>query len=278
MIITNKTIIKKYEYAQVSLLTDSSNNKFIEKIQFHNPPVIPLNFQYDFCELEGYTSILKPLEIPHAWIIDSRYDENSTTFIMEYIDGINCENEPKAEYLYIAAEKFGEIYTKSKTNIARLDKNIIDKYTLCKNQILNYIDVIKNHYDLPPMDSLIDYIFIKYQNHDVFVNHGDVQFKNFIFNNNLHIIDWNVKISPFFTDLHSLIEQANAVNADEIIKRYCKFSLIKSISDEDIFIGGIIGSIQAVFELLIYDCPVEWVNDSYTGLLHLISKKGILYL
>lgn len=274
MDIINRTVIKKYEYAQVNLLTDSNSNKFIEKIQFHNPPVIPLPFEYDFNELEGYMSILKPLEIPHTRIVESNQNEKCTTFIMEFIDGINCENKPNADYLYIAAEKIGEVYIKSKANMFRLDKNIVDKYTINKEKILSYINVINKHYDMPPMDLLIDYIFKKYQNHTVFANHGDMQFKNFIYNDDLHLIDWGVRISPFFTDLHNLITQAHGVGADtdKIIKQYCKFSKIGSISDEDIYIGGIIGSIQAVFELLIFDCPIEWVEGSYNELQCLTKK------
>jgi thiamine kinase-like enzyme len=106
------------------------------------------------------------------------------------------------------------------------------------------------------------------------VNHGDMYFKNFIANDNLHLIDWNVRISPFFTDLYCLTAQAHEVNADtdEIIKRFCKYSQLQTISKEDIYIGGIISSIQAVFELLIFDCPIEWAEDSYNELQSLIKS------
>ena len=105
MDIINRTIIKKYEYAQVNLVTDSNNNQFIEKIQFHNPPAISLSFIYDFDELEGYISILDPLEIPHVRIIDGSQNEKCTTFVMDFINGIDCASEPKAEYLFMAAKK-----------------------------------------------------------------------------------------------------------------------------------------------------------------------------
>lgn len=275
MDIVNRTVIKKYEYAQVNLIMDSNGNRFIEKIQFYNPPVIPFTFQYNHNGLEIIESIIKPLEIPHARIIDSIQNEKCTIFVMDYIYGIECEDEPKAEYLYIAAEKLGTIYNKSKINMALLDKGIVKKYTLCKERILEFAKVISKYYSMPLMDSIIDYIFNKYQNRTIFVNHHDIQFKNFIYNGDLHLIDWDcVKIHPFFSDLYSLIQQAYQVNADidEIKKRYLKFSQISSITDEDIYIGGIIGSIKAVFELLIFDCPVEWIENSYNELQHLIDK------
>ena len=78
---------------------------------------------------------------------------------------------------------------------------------------------------------------------------------------------------PFFSDLHSLVTQAHEVNADiaEIKRRYLKFSQISSIDDEDILIGGIIGAIKGFFNLLIFDCPIEWIEDSYPWLLNRIS-------
>ena len=275
MDIRDRTVIKEYEYAQVSLITDFNGKRFIEKTQFHKPPVIPLTFQYDLTELEIYKSILKPLEIPCAQIIDSNQNEKYATFIIDFIDGIECENEPKAEYLYTAAEKIGTIYSNSKINIHHLNENIVKKYSINKKVIFEYIKIINKHYSIPSIDSLIEYIFTKYQNKTFFVNHGDVQFKNFIYNDDLHFIDWEcARISPFFSDLEALISQANVVNADinEIKKRYLKFSQLNSITDEDIYIGGIISSIKAVFELLIFDCPVEWIEDSYNGLLNLINK------
>lgn len=274
MDIINRTVIKKYEYAQVNLLTDSNNNQFIEKIQFHNPPVISLTFIYDFNELEGYISILDPLEIPHVRIIDGSQNEKCTTFVMDFINGIDCAREPKAEYLFMAAKKIGAVYAKSKMNMERLDKKIRDKYTLSKEKILEYVKVISKSYNMPRMDFLIDYIYEKYQYRTVFATHGDMQFKNFIYNNELHLIDWGVRISPFFSDLYTLIAQADRVGADtdEIKKRYCESSQIGSICDEDIFIGGIIGCIQAVFELLVFDCPIEWTDNSYNELQYLIQK------
>jgi len=211
--------------------------------------VIPLTFQYDPNELEVIESVIKPLEIPHTRIIDSFKNEKSTTYVMKFIDGINCENEPKAEYLYIAAEKIGELYNK-------------------------HIKVISKHINLQPIDSLIDYIFGKYQNRTNFVNHGDIQFKNFIYNDDLHLIDWGGQIHPFSSDLQSLIAQADEVNADveEIKKRYIKFSKTSSISDEDIVIGGIINGIEAIFSLLIFDCPIEWTKVSCNELQDLIQK------
>ena len=268
MKITDRKVIKKYEYAQINLITNSNGIKFIEKTQFHIPPVIPLTFQYDYDELEVIESIIKPLEIPHARVIDSIKNGKSTTIIMEFINGINCENEPKAEYLYIAAEKIGALYYKSKININRLDKDVLRKYILTKEKALNYIDIINKHCNLPPMESLIHYIFKEYENKTMFVDHGDIQFKNFIYNDDLHLIDWDGQIHPFFSDLHSLISLASEVDADidEIKKRYLKFSKINSISNEDIIIGGIINGIIAVFSLLIFDCPIEWIVDSYNGL------------
>ena len=273
MDIINRTVIKKYEYTQVNLITDANGNKFIEKIRFHLPPVLPLPFQYDYNEFEMIESIIKPLEIPHARIIESAQNKQSTTYIMEYIDGINCEDEPKAEYLYITAEKLGTIYHQSKMNMNRLNKDIIKKYTLTEENIFDYIKVINHYYEMPPMDSMIHYIFEKYRSRTRFVTHGDVQFKNFIYNDDLHLIDWSGQIDPFFSDLHSLVTQAHEVNADiaEIKRRFLKFSQFGSIDDEDILIGGIIGAIKGFFNLLIFDCPIEWIEDSYHGSLNLIS-------
>jgi len=273
MNIINRTVIKEYEYAQVNLITDYNGNKFIEKIQFHIPPVMQLDFEYNPIGLEIFESILKPLEIPHPRIIYSNQNEKCTTIIMEYIDGRNCEDEPKAKYLYLAAEKLGTIYNKSKMNMNRLDKSIIEKYSLTKEKILDYIKIINTNFHLPPMDSLIDYIFEKYQDRTVFVNHYDIQFKNFIYNDDLHLIDWdNVKIQPFFSDLPSLIGEAYKVGADinEIKKRYLQFAQISSISDEDIKIGSLIGVILGVFSLLIFDCPLEWIEGSYNELQDLV--------
>ena len=159
-------------------------------------------------------------------------------------------------------------------NMERLDKKIRDKYTLSKEKILEYVKVINKFYDMSRMDFLIEYIYEKYQYRTVFAAHGDMQFKNFIYNNELHLIDWGVRISPFFSDLYTLMAQASRVGADtnEIKKRYCESSQIGSISDEDIFIGGIIGCIQAVFVLLVFDCPIEWTDNSYNELQYLIQK------
>jgi hypothetical protein len=272
MDIINRTLIKEYEGVQINLITDSNGNKFVEKIQFHNPSSNTFH-QCDFSELEIMESIIKPLEIPHARIIDSSKNEKYTTIIMEFIDGINCQDEPKAEYLYIAAEKIGEIYNKSKMNMTRLDKSVVEKYTITKEIILDYIKVISMRYDMPPMDSLINYIFEKYQNRTLFVNHGDMYFKNFIYNDDLHLIDWNSQISPFFTDLCALIWQASEVDADidEIKKRYYKFAQISSINDEDIDIAEIIANIGEMYTFLVNNCPIEWVEGTYNGLQHLIQ-------
>ena len=272
--IIEKTVIKKYEYAQINLLIDSDNNKYIEKIQFHIPPVEPLTFNYDCNGLEILQSIIEPLNIPHPRIINHTRNDKSTTFLMEFINGINCENEPKIEYLYIAAEKIGIIHNKSIQNFNQLDKNVVEKYILNKEKIFSYIEIINRHFKVPQINTLIEYIFRKTESQKMFVNHHDIQFKNFIYNYDLHLIDWdNVKIHPFYSDLYSLFQLANEVNADieEIKKRYLRLSQISSITEEDIYIGGIINSIIAVFELIIFDCPIEWINDSYNDLVKLIK-------
>ena len=273
--IIEKTVIKKYKYAQINLLTDLSNNKYIEKIQFNIPPVVPLPFDYDCNGLEILQSIIEPLKIPHPRIIDNTQNDKNTKYIMEYINGINCEEEPKEGYLYIAAEKIGEIYLKSKQNLNQLPISIVEKYDLSKSKILNYIEIINKYFELPSINSLIEYIFEKSKNQTIFVNHHDIQFKNFIYKDDLYLIDWdNVRIHPFYSDLYSLIELAHEVNADiEKIKNcYLKTSQISSITDEDIYIGGIIGSIKGVFELIIFDCPAEWIEDSYNGLIEQVKK------
>ena len=273
MDIINRTTIKEYEGVQINLVTDSNGNKFIEKIKFHSSSVNAFH-QCDFSELEIMESIIERLEIPHARIIESSKNDKCTTIIVDFINGINCEDEPKAEYLYIAAEKIGAIYNKSKINLTRLDKSIVEKYTINQKKILDYIKIISMHYDLPPMHSLIDYIFEKYQNRTLFVTHGDMYFKNFIYNDDLHLIDWNTRISPFFTDLCALIQQASEVEADidEIKKRYYQFAQINSVNDEDIDIAAIITNIGEMYTFMVNNCPTEWVEDTYNGLQHLIQS------
>lgn len=277
MNIISRTVLKKYEYAQVNLIKDANGKKFIEKIQFHLPPVIPLTFQYDYSELEIIESIIKPLEIPHARIVDSIQNEECTTYIMDFIEGINCVDEPKAEYLYLAAEKIGTVYRKSIMNINRVNRDMIEKYTLTEEKMSDYIKVIKKYYDMPSIESMNNYIFEKYRNRPTFVNHGDVQFKNFIYNDDLHLIDWSGQITPFFSDLGALIGQAQRVNADaeEIKKRYLKFSQIGYVTDEDLLVAGIVGSVVGLFNLLIFDCPTEWIENSYHELMNLIPLLDI---
>jgi thiamine kinase-like enzyme len=128
---------------------------------------------------------------------------------------------------------------------------------------------------MPPMDLLIDYIFEKYKDRTLFVNHGDIQFQNFIYNNDINIIDWEcANISPFFTDLFSLINHASEVDADinEIKRRYCQFSQMSSIDDEDIQIADIIKNIDEIYGVLVFDCPIEWADNSYNRLLHFIQN------
>ncbi len=198
---------------------------------------------------------------------------------MEFIDGINCGDEPQAKFLYIAAEKIGAIYHKSKINMTQIDNSVVKKYTLTKEKILYYIKIINTHFNLPPIEALVNYIFEKYHDRTLFVNHHDMQFKNLIYNDDLHIIDWGGCIQTFFSDLYRLIQQADEVDADveEIKKRYLEYSKIRFITDEDICIGGIIACIKAIFELLIFDCPVEWAVDSYNELQRLIQKVDFHY-
>lgn len=249
-----------------------SGNKFVEKIERHKPPAIVLPFQYDENGLEFIEFIIKPLEIPHAKIIKSSREREYTSYVMDFIEGVNCADEPKAEYLYAAAEKAGEIYYLSKMNMTRVDKSIAEKYTLTKEKVIDYIKIINTCFHLPAMDLIVEHIFQKYQKHFMFVNHHDMQFRNFISNDDLHIIDWGGYIHPFFSDLYQLIQQADEVNADsdEIKRRYLTFSKIKAVSDEDIAIGGIIYGIVAVFRLLAFGCPIDWAKESYNELQKLV--------
>lgn len=97
-------------------------------------------------------------------------------------------------------------------------------------------------------------------------------FKNFIYNDDLHLIDWSSQISPFFTDLCALICQANEVDADidEIKKRYYQFAQISPLNDEDIEIAEIITNIGEMYAFLVNNCPIEWVEGTYDGLQRLI--------
>jgi len=279
MDIINRTVIKKWSNSQTNLIIDSEGDKFIEKIQFYNPITNNFNLApYDSNEYEIYRSIIIPLEIPHVQIIGSAQTEKSVTFVMDFIDGIVCEDAPKAEHLYMAAEKAGTIYKKSKENMSCADKDIIEKYKLSKEKIIDHTEKINKRFNMPPINLTIDYIYEKYKSRTIFVNHFDMHFKNFILNDDLHLIDWaSMRISPFFTDLYLLLSQADEVgaDADEIKKRYLSFAQINHIDDEDIYIGGIIWNIVIIRELLdlvsIDNFPIEWAEDHYNDLQNLLK-------
>ncbi|MDR2571524.1 MAG: phosphotransferase [Oscillospiraceae bacterium] len=273
MNIKDRIILKKRDDVQISLVRDFGGNKFIEKMKPHYP--FGNTFHgCDFCELEKIESIIKPLGIPHPRIIESSKDDKNTTFIMEFIDGINCEDEPKAVHLYIAAEKLGEIYKKSIKYMNRLDKAIVEKYSITRKVILGYIKVIRQHYDLPPTDAIIDYIFNKYQNRAPFVNHGDMQFKNFICNDDLRLIDWDdSSISPFNRDLCTLMWQANEIGADinEIKNRYYESAKINDIAEEEFHIAGVIEEIIMLHIIITINESDEWAEDTYNNLQGLLK-------
>jgi hypothetical protein len=269
MEIAKRVNIKHYENVQVDLLVDAYGNKYVEKTQYHHTPALPIPFHYGNNGLEIIRSIIEPLQIEHPRIIEGTNNEKCVSFIMEYMDGINCADEPKAEHVYKAAEKAGMLYAKSKKGLAAVDADVANKYSLTKEKILSYIQVIEQQTSIPSLDRLIERIFDSCKNRIPFVNHGDMQFKNFIYDGDIHLIDWDgVKIHPFFSDLYSLLEQARQIDADteEVISRYKTSAQINAISDADIIMGGIIGSIVSLFDLIIYDCPTQWIDGTRNDL------------
>jgi hypothetical protein len=275
MDVAKRVNIKKYETVQVDLLIDTYGNKYVKKTQYPHAPALPLSFPYGNNGLEIIRSIIEPLHIEHPRILESASDENCVSFIMEYIDGINCADEPKAAYLYKAAEKAGILYATSKTGLAAVDVGVADKYMLTKEKVLSYIQVMERQIHMPSLDSLIERIFDCCKNRIPFVNHGDMQLKNFIYDGDIHLIDWDcVKIHPFFSDLYNLIAQAREIDADpeEIITRYKASAQIDAISDTDVIMGGIIGSIVSLFDLIVYDCPTQWIDDTRNDLNRLVNS------
>jgi hypothetical protein len=273
MDVAKRVNIKKYENVQVDLLIDVYGNKYVEKTQYPHPPALPLSFQYGNNGLEIIRSIVEPLHIEHPRIIESTSDESRVSFIMEYIAGINCADEPKAAHLYKAAEKAGMLYAKSKKGLAAVEAGIADKYWLTKEKVLSYIQVMERQISLPSLDRLVERIFDSCKNRIPFVNHGDMQLKNFIYDGDIHLIDWDcVKIHPFFSDLYNLIAQAREIDADpeEVIRRYKASAQMDAIREADVIMGGIIGSIVSLFDLIVYDCPPEWVDDTRNELNRLV--------
>jgi hypothetical protein len=275
MDVVKRVNIKQYENVRVDLLVDTYGNKYVEKTQYPHAPALPIPFPYGNNGLEIIRFIIEPLHIEHPRIIESTDNENGVSFIMEYIDGINCADEPKAVYLYKAAEKAGLLYAKSKKGLAFVDAGIADKYLLTKEKILSYIKVMERQTSIPPLDRLIERIFDNCKNRLPFVNHGDMQFKNFIYDGDIHLIDWDcVKIHPFYSDLYSLLAQARQIDADpeEVISRYKASAQLDAISDADIIMGGIIGSIVSLFDLIISDCPTQWIDDTRNELTQLAQS------
>jgi hypothetical protein len=280
-----RSSIKKWGNCQTNLIIDSDGTKFIEKITFYNP----LNNTFDLApynsnEFEIYDSILKPLKIPHINYFGYSQTAEYTKFIMDFIDGIFCENVQEAKYLYLAAEEIGKICYISKANMIYLDKSIINKYILDKSKVYEHINASNYFSGIGSMDSVIDFIFDKYKSKPAFINHFDMHFKNFIYDTDLHIIDWaSLQISPFLTDLYVLLSQAKDVNADpdEIKKHYLKYAQINSLSDFDINIGGIIWSIVNIHWLLdlhkITNAKffLDWAEELFIDLQNLITLLSI---
>jgi len=284
MEIKNKTILKKWGYCQTNLIEDFSGNRYIEKIEFYDSSVNRFSsFPYHSNECEIYNLILSPLGIPHVNIIESTGNSDENIFIMEYLKGVTCEDAPKAIYLYKAAEKAGEIYDKSRENMLFADKNIVDKYTLKKEKIYNHIKATSNFFDMGAIYPVVDYIFERYKTRPLFVNHFDMHLKNFIYDDDLFLIDWaTTQISPFYTDLYVLLTQAKDVgaNPDEIKIRYKNSAQIETLNDEDIHIGGIIWNIVNMHWLLELigsdDVPFrEWARELYNDLQRLVQLLNI---
>jgi Phosphotransferase enzyme family. len=280
MEIKNKTTLKKWGYCQTNLIEDESGNRYIEKFEFYDPSANRFcSFPYHSNECEVYSSILSPLGISHVEIIENTSNSDANIFIMEYVSGIVCEEAPLAIHLYKAAEKAGEIYNKSTGNMSLADKNITLKYTLNKEKIYSHIEAASSFFDMEEVYSVIDYIFERYKGRPLFVNHFDMHLKNFIYNDDLVLIDWaTMQISPFYTDLYVLLTQAKDVGAsvDEIKARYKNHSQIEVLDDEDIHIGGIIWSIVNIHWLLELigsdDVPFcEWAEELYNDLKRLIQ-------
>ena len=280
MEIKSKTMLKKWGYCQTNLIEDFNGNRYIEKIEFYDTSANRFcSFPYHSNECEVYGSILSPLGIPHVEIVENTCNSDANIFIMEYVSGIICEEAPLAIYLYKAAEKAGEIYDKSRGNMSFADKNVALKYTLSKEKIYSHIEAASSFFDVEAVYSVIDYIFEKYKGRPLFVNHFDMHLKNFIYNDDVVLIDWaTTQISPFYTDLYVLLTQAKDVGAsfNEIKERYKKSAQIEVLNDEDIHIGGVIWNIVNIHWLLELigsdDVPFrEWAEKLYNDLKRLIQ-------
>ena len=274
MEIAKKLLIKDWTASKTSIIFDSFSNKFIEKeyILNSNP--------YFSNELEIYEEILCSLSIDAAKIIESEINGNKVSFILEYINGIDCSENPNSDFLYLAAEKAGEIYKKSARNIDKIESKYIDKYSLTKEKVFKSLEFLGKFFEFNNTDFLIEKIFFDFKEKELFVNHFDMHLKNFIFNNGkICLIDWaSMLISPFYCDLYILLSQAEEINAskNKIIEIYEKASHM-SISEKDIIASGIIYSIISVERLLRISTPeksffFDWAKDLYKDLMELLIK------
>lgn len=272
MSITNKIVIKEWKYSKVSKVINSNGNTYIEKI------VTDPNSN----EVEIYDKLLRAIGVEHIPILKTQYCIDKSIMHLEYIDGITCSDNPKAEYLYKAAKKAGNLYAVSSNCIDLLDNNIFHKYNLTKEKLLKHLDVMSGFYETKRLYFLVEKIYDKYENKTCFINHFDMHMKNFIVSDKeFYLIDWaTTQITPFYTDLYQLMfEEASDVSADTdlILLEYKKAAGIKSITRCEILEAGICWNITVISWLLdlIGSDTVpfkEWADEQYNQLIMHVNE------
>lgn len=267
-----RSILKKWQSAQTSILIDEQGQWFIEKIETQT--------HYGPDELEIYNEILDPLKIEHVPVIASEKTKNHSKFILKYIDGLTCSDAPTAQHLYDSSKKAGNIYKQSRDNMANLPKDLFNKYYLSRTKMLEHLSVFPLEFGTEGLIAFIEMVYDKYEKYPLVLNHFDLHFKNMIATNDkMFIIDWaTAQISPFYADLYVLLRQAEEVDADceLIIENFRKSAALQKITKAEILEGGICWSIPAIYWLLELqgtdNVPFyDWAVDEYQSALQALK-------
>lgn len=278
----NKKILKKWIGAQTSILIDDNGTAYIEKIESQANKDGQVNsIPYNSDELEIYENILTPLNVNHVKVIASERKQGECKFVLEFIEGLTCSENPQAIHLYKAALKVGEMYKISRNNIYNINEVIFNKYNFDKKKMLNHVHEISKVFDMSDLLETINVIYDKYSRYPIHLNHFDMHFKNMIYSNDdICFIDWaTTQLSPFYSDLYVLLRQADEVGANTsiIIENYLKTSGLSKITEDEILVGAIFWCIPAIHWLLDLqntdDVPFyEWAEDEFKSLLVAFSR------